>query len=331
MTLDMAETMTGAEIAAMVKPRIKPWTKPATTPKPPPSDTEQTAAPKRPKLVNADIIAPKPAAEQEPDVIPIQFTHDALATQFVDRHRDEWIFVADWDRWHRWDGARWASDDLNRAAHLARMLCREQADVALNHPDMSNSQRSKTAHSLASATTTSAVLRVSAYDPDIARTSEHFDADPWLLNTPLGVVNLQLGTVTEHRPDFHMTKMTGTSPTYADPHTPRADCPMWESFLAWTQGGDMETVAFLKRAVGYAATGLVRDHALFFLYGTGGNGKGTFIETISAVLGDYAGVIPVGVLMSKTMTQESRTANPEVAGLRGRRFVHASEGDEGER
>jgi phage/plasmid-associated DNA primase len=36
--------------------------------------------------------------------------------------------------------------------------------------------------------------------------------------------------------------------------------------------------------VGYALTGVTTEHALFFLYGTGANGKSVFVNTIAAIL-----------------------------------------------
>ena len=52
--------------------------------------------------------------------------------------------------------------------------------------------------------------------------------------------------------------------------------------------GDAELQAFLQRACGYSLTGLTVEHALFFLYGTGANGKSTFVETLRGIMGDYA-------------------------------------------
>ena len=44
-------------------------------------------------------------------------------------------------------------------------------------------------------------------------------------------------------------------------------------------------VAFMQRALGVSLTGDVSDHTLFFLYGTGSNGKTLFQETVCALLG----------------------------------------------
>jgi hypothetical protein len=59
-------------------------------------------------------------------------------------------------------------------------------------------------------------------------------------------------------------------------------CPTWEKFIDRITGGDTDLAKFLQRVIGYSLTGLTTEHALFFCYGTGANGK--------SVLGDRAHV-----------------------------------------
>ena len=59
-------------------------------------------------------------------------------------------------------------------------------------------------------------------------------------------------------------------------------------FLDTVTGGDAELQAYLQRMAGYCLTGVTTEHALFFLYGTGANGKSVFANTLTAILGDYA-------------------------------------------
>ena len=92
-------------------------------------------------------------------------------------------------------------------------------------------------------------------------------------------------------------------------------------------GGNTELIQFLQRAVGYALTAQTIEQVLFFLYGTGANGKSTFLETVKAVLGDYAQQMPTDTLMSK---DKSSIPN-DIARLKGARFVAAMETEEGKR
>ena len=65
--------------------------------------------------------------------------------------------------------------------------------------------------------------------------------------------------------------------------------PVWTAFLERV-APDPELRAFLQRFCGYCCTGVTTEHEFVFAYGTGANGKSTFINTIAAILGDYATV-----------------------------------------
>jgi putative DNA primase/helicase len=57
--------------------------------------------------------------------------------------------------------------------------------------------------------------------------------------------------------------------------------PLWRAFLVRVTGGNTELQQFLQRYVGYCCTGLTTEHTFVFAYGTGANGKSTFINTLS--------------------------------------------------
>jgi putative DNA primase/helicase len=174
---------------------------------------------------------------------------------------------------------------------------------------------------LASAKTVAAVERLAKADRWLAATVDQWDADPWLLNTPTGVVDLQTGKSRQHRHHDHMTKLTGVAPD--------ASCPIatWLEFLNRIMGGNSDLVAFVQRLAGYALTGLTREHALFFLFGTGANGKTTFVNAITSCLGDYHRTAPI-----ETFTDSKNERHPtDLASLRGARLVTAVETEEGRR
>ena len=109
--------------------------------------------------------------------------------------------------------------------------------------------------------------------------------------------------------------------------TGRPACPRWQRFLDQVTAGDQDLQRFLRRIAGYGLTGSTREHALFFFYGTGANGKGTFLNTLTAILGDYAKVAGMD-----TFTESHTDRHPtELAMLRGARIVAAQETEEGRR
>ena len=150
-----------------------------------------------------------------------------------------------------------------------------------------------------------------------ATTVDQWDVDPWLLNTPGGTIDLRTGELCPNTQDDYITKVAAV--------TPAGDCPIWLGFLAEITNGDQALQDFLQRMFGYALTGLTTEHALFFLYGTGGNGKSVFINTISGILAEYHRAAPI-----ETFTASQSERHPtDLAGLRGARCVTAVETEEG--
>ena len=86
-----------------------------------------------------------------------------------------------------------------------------------------------------------------------------------------------------------------------------------------------ELQRFLQQMAGYCLTGDISEHALFFVYGTGGNGKGVFLNTVAGILGDYAATAAMD-----TFTASQGDRHPtDLAMLRGARLVTAAETEEG--
>ena len=102
-------------------------------------------------------------------------------------------------------------------------------------------------------------------------------------------------------------------------------CPIWLAFLIKVMGDNQELVDYLQRVCGYCLTGLITEHAMFFLYGTGANGKSVFINTIRGIMGSYHTTAPI-----ETFTVANSTQHPtDLAGLVGARLVTAVETEEG--
>ena len=237
-------------------------------------------------------------------------TEDGLATAFTRTYGEDWRYCAQWGKWLVWTGERWNPDQLLYVNHLARNICRAASLKA-------DSARTRTR--LASSSTISAVERLARSDPKHAARAEDWDSDVWLLNTPEGVVDLRTGITRAHDRRDRMTKVTTA--------VPRGACPTWLAFLADVTEGDAELVVYLQRVMGYCLTGVTSEHALFFLYGTGANGKSVFVNVISTILGDYAANAPMDTFME---TRSDRHPT-DLAGLRGARFVAATETEQGRR
>lgn len=242
--------------------------------------------------------------------MPVRFTEDALAAQFASAHAENWRYVAGWGQWLNWTSSVWRREETLQAFDLARQVCR---NAAVRAP----SARVRT--KLSTASTVSAVERLARSDRRHACTTEIWDRDPWLLNTPNGVIDLRTGASGPHDPELFMTKIAAASTKDA--------CPTWETFLDTVTGGDKELQAYLRRMAGYCLTGVTTEHALFFLYGTGANGKSVFANTLTEIMGDYATVAAMDMFMA---THGDRHPT-DMAGLRGARIVTSIETEQGSR
>ena len=78
--------------------------------------------------------------------------------------------------------------------------------------------------------------------------------------------------------------------------------PLWDDFLNRVTNNNSELIDFLQRFFGYCMTGQTKEHVLVFLYGTGANGKGVFVNTVSGILGDYAIIAPMDLRLSSLGT-----------------------------
>jgi putative DNA primase/helicase len=128
-------------------------------------------------------------------------------------------------------------------------------------------------------------------------------------------INLRTGDGYPPRREDYITKIVGT---WRDPDMP---IPIWRAFLKRITAGDQKLQAYLQRLAGYCLTGDTREHALFFFYGTGANGKSVLINTWLGIWKDYTITIGSELLM----TSPTERHPTEIARLRGVRLAFASE------
>lgn len=224
------------------------------------------------------------------------------AEQFVSKFGSEFLYCEPWKKWLVWDDRRWTADRRNRAFLGATKIA-----------ENSGIKRHK-------AERIAATLRVS--QPMLATVPEEFDRDPWLLNCPNGTLNLKDGSLKGNAPSDHITYLCPTN------FNPDAKAPLWEKFLSEIMNGNVGLISYLQRLAGYALTGVIRDHVLPILYGTGANGKSTFLGTLRKVFGaDYSCESAPDLLM----TRDTNVHPTERADLAGKRLVTTIEVEDGRR
>lgn len=148
------------------------------------------------------------------------------------------------------------------------------------------------------------------------------DIDGMLLNTPTGIFDLREGVLRPHDPEAYITKIAHVE------YDPTATCPTWERFLGEVFGGDTDLINYVQRAVGYSMTASTVEQCVFFLHGSGSNGKSTFLSIIREMMGDYTVNIQPETIMVKN---SAGGANSDIARLKSARLVTTVEPNEGAR
>jgi len=145
-----------------------------------------------------------------------------------------------------------------------------------------------------------------------------FDRDPDRINCQNGVLDLRTGDLEPHKPEQFFT--------YCLPieYNPQADPTSWVDLLLQWTNGDRAVVDYLQTAIGYSLTGHTWEECLFYLYGPPRSGKGTFTETLLAMLGKKPLATEVD-FASFTAARENDSQNFDLAPLKPCRFVVASE------
>ena len=144
------------------------------------------------------------------------------------------------------------------------------------------------------------------------------DNDSYLFNTDKVTLDLKNGKGLPPDPKHLSTKKS--SFVYKND----AKCPTWDKFLMQIFDNDFDLIHFVQKAMGYALCGDVKEQCIFILWGTGANGKSTFLNTLQKLFGDYACSTATETFMKKTSEQSN-----DLARLKGMRLVTTTEIEQG--
>lgn len=230
---------------------------------------------------------------------PSEYT---LSLNFTLKFKNKLNYCPRWDKWFLWNGNYWQEDDKNQSIEY---ICQ-----VLQETDMPDFRRR--------AATVKGVEFIIKSNSDLTSSPSDWDKNNWLLATPNGTVDLKTGLKRISYQEDKITKTTSISPQ-------RIPIPKWFKFLLQTTQGDKDYIRYLQRVCGYCLTGITKEHSLFFFHGGGGNGKGVFLNTLTAILGELAVTAPLNMFMESKFDSHPT----DMAMLRGARLVTAQEVQEG--
>jgi putative DNA primase/helicase len=237
-------------------------------------------------------------------------TH-AERLRYVNERRD-WLALAE---------GRWRIDVTGEAERAAKDIARQRLREAAELPEGDEQRKalrwgldSQSEHRVRS------MLKLAQTESGIVLRADDLDRDPMLLSCANGVLDLRSDKLRPHNPDDLIS--LGTDIVF----DPSAACPRWERFLGEVFEGDADLIAYVQRLVGYCLTGDTREQIVPILYGTGGNGKDTFVRPLERILGEHAQTSPFDTF---TRTRRDGGVRNDLARLHRARLVVASESNDG--
>lgn len=269
-------------------------------------------------VIDPAVIAAEKAAQE---ALLKQGAHDEGNAQCVSlRHAGKFV-QNDALGWMFYDGTRWVLDGAEAALDRAivdTLTARIDAALKSGKADRYGELIKKALPTSGKVSAAKHLLSSLVYAPTSA-----FDTNPDLLNCKNGVVNLKTGALTPHSPAQRFTHCATVD------YTPKANYAKWTKWLLDAVGGNESVVLWLQMAVGYSLTGHTREEVLFYLYGPPRSGKGTFTETLIALLDSpLAKEVNFGTF---TAQRTGDSQNFDLAPLRPCRVVFASESNAYER
>lgn len=258
------------------------------------------------------------------------YTFDDMgnAQRFIDLFGDKIRYCYTERKWYYYNGVKWSVDNMGmvqKAADRSINAMKAEAKLYAQADEESGGDMAKAfeKHMKSSRSNKSKKAMLSEAEHHIPVLPAQMDKYRMALNTPSGIINLKNGEIKPHNSEYYFTKSTAVE------YSENSECPLWLKFLDDIFAGDRDLIRYIQKAVGYSLTGSTAEQCAFFLYGTGRNGKSTFIDIIRAVLGDYAANIQPETIMVRS--SQSGAVNSDIARLKGARLVTSVEPNEGVR
>ena len=225
------------------------------------------------------------------------------------------IYIFQTGQWMIWNGGYWCGDECGLMTKLAFNFISDAKQALF---DTGNHSAAGNLSSFESLNRLENLCKLAVTDRAVSLIS--FDTDPMLLAAPNQWIDLKSGEAFDPDPSILVSKAIATD------YCAKSECPNFEAFVNDIFEGEQDLIGYVQRAIGYGLTGSTAEQCLFILIGDGANGKSTFVNVISKLLGDYSKAAASQTLVAKGST----SVGDDLVDLVGARFIPVSETEEGE-
>lgn len=252
-------------------------------------------------------------------------TEDGNAKRMINRFGSKLLIAVDTEAWYWWTGVYWqraagihlerlARDTIDALPHELNKISdkREQADFFKFYIASQNKKMMAN------------MIHIARSDKRIWTTHAELDKYSYLLGVGNGAVDLRTGKLLEPDPKHRITIITSVH------FNPQAKAPLFEQTVSDVFFGDKNLITFFQRLIGYTIMGSPDADKLIIPFGSGANGKSTVFNAIRVALGNHACMASADTFLSTSGGgSNAGGARGDLIALRGARFVHISEPDEG--
>jgi phage/plasmid-associated DNA primase len=247
-----------------------------------------------------------------------------VADRFIAIAGRFWKFSHERGHWYSWQTNIW--DRSDHIGSLIKQICVQFAENVATR-DNTPAQR---IYSLQSAGFVKSVETLLRDDPRLAVREEQFDANPYWLNTPGGVVNLRTGEMFEAQPEMLMRRITLCAPAVMlRGCTDEQYAVFMPKFWGSLQGHINSREGYLEAVRAWGGNllfGHVLFQGIFVTVGEPGNGKSMIIQVFKNIDYSYARMLSEAIL---SKNGDQGTKRFEKSEWPGRRWVFKDELQQG--
>jgi len=253
----------------------------------------------------------------------LDLTDLSFAEHFIYKFSDIVKFNIDAKKWYVWKKNVWVEDKA-KLHSLVKKCIKVMFEFAIKLKDKTEKNDFlKFCNKCESRISIDNMLNLASREEKVCRRESDFDSHPEYLNCKNVMIDLsgKKFKIIKHDPKLLIRQITNID------YIKGSVCEYFLDFLNMLFDNNEKMIKFIQQAIGYSLSGYTTEHCLFFMYGTGRNGKSTFAEILRILFGDYYHKANIELLLQ----QKNVIVRNDIADLYGKRLVITSEIDEGKR
>lgn len=245
---------------------------------------------------------------------------------FIDCYKDELVFCNENGCWYYWNDKYWQKDTKDGGIRNEKMkdfaiYCNTKL-INITLDDQNSNYMRKFYAKLYNKSYRDTIIKDAASISPVPYSI--FDKNIYLFNCQNGTYDFSSNTFKKHDRLDYITNISNIV------YDQTATCPRFEKYLNEVMEGNQDKIDYLLKMASYGYTGETYRDCFFVLYGSKTrNGKSTFVNINTYMLGTYAGNLRPASVTRRQVNNGGSSASPDIAGIKDSRWVTISEIENG--